>query len=604
MIDRHDILRTAVLWEGLPEPVQVVWRKAALAVEEVELDLTAGDAARKFYERFNPRRYRIDVQQAPLLRVHIAEDKENSRWLLMMLLHHLAGDHTTLEVLQEEIQAHLLGQADALPAPLPFRNLVAQARLGVSQEEHEKYFRRLLGDVEEPTAPFGLLDAQGDGAGIEEASLAVDKQLARRLRERAKKLGVSAASLFHLAWARVLGRVSGREDVVFGTVLFGRMQGGAGSDRVMGLFINTLPVRIRIGEEGVEEAVRRTHAQLAELLRHEHASLALAQRCSAVPAPTPLFSALLNYRHSAGANQAVTEEKRRAWEGIRGLYSEERTNYPFGLSADDLGEDFLLTAQVQASIEPQQVCQYMHTALASLVEALETAPGASVSGLEVLPEEERRKLLYDWNDTATEFPADRCIHELFEQQVAATPEATAVVYEDASLSYQELNQRANRVAHALRERGVKPDDRVALCLERGLEMVIGLLGVLKAGGAYVPLDPAYPAERLRYMLEDSAPVALLTQSHLEALLTGFSPALPVLDLTEEARWAQQPDSNPQRAGLTPEHLAYVIYTSGSTGSPKGVDDRASGCGESVGLDAERLYAQDRGQRTPEDPVRL
>ena len=237
---------------------------------------------------------------------------------------------------------------------------------------------------------------------------------------------------------------------------------------------------------------------------------------------------------------------------------------------DDLGEDFGLTAQVQASIEPQQVCQYMHTALASLVEALETAPGASVSGLEVLPEEERRKLLYDWNDTATEFPADRCIHELFEQQVAATPEATAVVYEDASLSYQELNQRANRVAHALRERGVKPDDRVALCLERGLEMVIGLLGVLKAGGAYVPLDPAYPAERLRYMLEDSAPVALLTQSHLEALLTGFSPALPVLDLTEEARWAQQPDSNPQRAGLTPEHLAYVIYTSGSTGMPKGV----------------------------------
>ena len=215
-----------------------------------------------------------------------------------MLLHHLAGDHMTLEVMQEEIQAHLLGQAGQLPAPQPFRNLVAQARLGVSQEEHEKFFRKLLGDVEEPTAPFGLLDVQGDGTGIEEARLLLDSGLARRMRERARKLKVSTASLCHMAWAQVLARVSGREDVVFGTVLFGRMQGGAGADRVMGPFINTLPVRIRIGEEGAEESVRRTHEQLAELLQHEHASLALAQRCSGVPAPAPLFSGLLNYRHS------------------------------------------------------------------------------------------------------------------------------------------------------------------------------------------------------------------------------------------------------------------------------------------------------------------
>ena len=235
----------------------------------------------------------------------------------MMLRHHLAGDHRTLEVMQEEIQAHLLGQAGQLPAPQPFRNLVAQARLGVSQEEHEKFFRKLLGDVEEPTAPFGLLDVQGDGTGIEEARLVLDSGLARRMRERARKLGVSAASLCHMAWAQVLARVSGREDVVFGTVLFGRMQGGAGADRVMGLFINTLPVRIRIGEEGAEESVRRTHEQLAELLQHEHASLALAQRCSGVPAPAPLFSALLNYRHSRGAARLASEEGKRAWEGIK-----------------------------------------------------------------------------------------------------------------------------------------------------------------------------------------------------------------------------------------------------------------------------------------------
>src|SRR5262249_13271479 len=148
-----------------------------------------------------------------------------------------------------------------------------------------------LGDVEEPTAPFGLLDVQRDGTGIKDAGLEVDVDLARRIRERARKLGVSAASLFHLAWAQVLARVSGRKDVVFGTVLFGRMQGEAGGDQGIGLFINTLPVRIRIGEESVEGGVRRMHSQLADLLRHEHAPLALAQRCSKVAAPTPLFSA-------------------------------------------------------------------------------------------------------------------------------------------------------------------------------------------------------------------------------------------------------------------------------------------------------------------------
>ena len=341
VIDRHDILRTAVLWEGLPEPVQVVWRKALLHVEEVELDPAAGDAAEQLYARFDPRHFRIDLRQAPLLQTlyrlrsdtgPLADDataaSSGGR------SHDAGGD-------AGRGQAHLLGQESLLPAPLPFRNLVAQARLGVSQEEHEAFFRRMLGDVDEPTAPFGLLDVQGDGSGIEQARLALDNDLARRLRANARRLGVSAASLCHLAWAQVLSKVSGREDVVFGTVLFGRMQGGEGADRVMGLFINTLPVRISVGEEGVEASVRRTHALLADLLRHEHASLALAQRCSAVPAPAPLFSALLNYRHSPGTAQAPSEETRQAWQGIRGLRGEERTNYPLHAFRQRPGRGFL-----------------------------------------------------------------------------------------------------------------------------------------------------------------------------------------------------------------------------------------------------------------------
>ncbi|HKV95864.1 MAG TPA: amino acid adenylation domain-containing protein, partial [Gammaproteobacteria bacterium] len=238
----------------------------------------------------------------------------------------------------------------------------------------------------------------------------------------------------------------------------------------------------------------------------------------------------------------------------------------------DLGEGFLLTVQVQASIEPMRVCQYMCTALQSLVQALETGPGIAVRALEVLGEAEREQVLYEWNDTEREYPRDKCVHELFEEQVRRSPEATAVVFEEASLSYRELNRQANRLAHYLRELGVKPDERVAICVERGLEMIVGLLAVLKAGGGYVPLDPAYPEERLQYMLEDSAPVVLLTQRHLEDRFSGIGDGVPVLDLNATAAWQSFPESNPEAdaVGLISSHLAYVIYTSGSTGQPKGV----------------------------------
>ncbi|HLI03408.1 MAG TPA: condensation domain-containing protein, partial [Terracidiphilus sp.] len=443
VVERHDILRTAVLWEGVRQPVQVVWRRAALAMQEVELDGMT-EAAEQLQAQFDPRHFRIDVRQAPLLRLYAAREGGNGRWVMTMLLHHLCGDHTTLEMMQAEVQAQLLGDTEALAAPLPFRNLVAQARLGVSQAEHEAFFRRMLGDIEEPSAPFGLLDVQSDGCGIEQAHLLLESELAGAVRASARRLGVSAASVCHLAWAQVLARVSGRADVVFGTVLFGRMQGGESADRVMGLFINTLPVRIRVGGESAAAAVEHTHRLLADLLRHEHASLALAQRCSRVAAPAPLFSALLNYRHTA---QGRSAEARRAWEGIEVLGGEERTNYPVTLSVEDFGEAFGLTAQTPEWVGPRRVCEFMQAALVSLVTALETGAATPVRALEVLPPAERAQVLYEWNSTQVEFPGGACLHELFEQQVERTPEATALVFEGRSLGYGELNARANRLAH-------------------------------------------------------------------------------------------------------------------------------------------------------------
>ncbi|NVZ79960.1 AMP-binding protein, partial [Pseudomonas gingeri] len=565
VIERHDILRTAVHWQGLDSPVQVVLRHAELQVEQVACDPAAGDVLEQLHARFDARHWRMDLTQAPLIRLVHAFDAAQQRTVAILLFHHLALDHAALEVVRHEMQAGLLGRAEPAGAVIPYRNYVAQARLGVSEQEHEAFFRDMLGDIDEPTLPFGLQDVRGDGNAIEEVVQTLPATLSERLRAQARVLGVSAASLFHLAWAQVLAATSGKQAVVFGTVLLGRMQGGAGADRALGMFINTLPLRVDIDENGVRVGVKAIHARLTALLGHEHASLALAQRCSGVAAPVPLFSAMLNYRHSASA--PVETQVREQLQGIETLASEERTNYPLALNVDDLGEGFRLTAMTAAQIGAQRICELMQHALQSLAEALEQAPERALNRLPVLTPQEREHLLFDLNATQVDYNLEQTLHGMFEAQVERTPDAVAVVADQHQLTYRELDQRANQLAHHLREQGVEPDARVAICVERGLDMVIGLLGILKAGGAYVPLDPAYPVERIAYMLQDSAPAALLVQGATRGLLGDV--AVPVIDL-DPSTWQEQPSVGPQVPGLTARHLAYVIYTSGSTGQPKGV----------------------------------
>ncbi|MCE0464984.1 condensation domain-containing protein, partial [Pseudomonas uvaldensis] len=460
VIDRHDILRTSVAWEGLDEPVQVVWHKAVLSLEELQLDPAEGAIEAQLQQRFDTRHHRLDMGRAPLLRLVCAEDRPNQRWVALLLFHHMALDHAALELVQYEMQAFLLGQGDALPEAVPYRNYVAQVRLGVSRQEHEAFFRDMLGDVDEPTLPFGLQEVQGAGQMIEEAFRKLPDSLGQGLRTQARQLGVSVASLVHLAWAQVLGRVSGRSDVVFGTVLLGRMQSGEGADRALGMFINTLPLRVTVGQIDVRAGVKTTHARLTALLGHEHASLALAQRCSGVAAPTPLFSALLNYRHTG---TATSSEALSAWNGIQVLGGEERTNYPLMLSVDDMGEAFSLTVQAVKGVGAARIGACVETALASLVDALQHAPESLLSGLSVMPEAEREQLLVTFNATQAEYPLEQTVHGLFEAQVERTPNALAVLHRGQRLDYRELNERANRLAHYLRKQGVQPDSRVAIC---------------------------------------------------------------------------------------------------------------------------------------------
>ncbi|MDQ7733303.1 amino acid adenylation domain-containing protein [Halomonas sp. SpR1] len=568
LITRHDILRTAVLWEGLRQPVQVVYRHAELALEWLDLE---GDGSRCVSEQLNaevnPEHHRIEVRRAPMLRAVAAHDANQNRWLLQLPSHHLMIDHTTLELLVEEIALIQQGRENELPKPLPFRNFVAQARLGVSSAEHEAFFRKRLGDVEEPTAPFGLLDVRGDGCDIEEVRVPLEVELAQQIRQQAQRHGVSTASLFHLAWALVLSKTTGHDDVVFGTVLFGRMQGTEGAERALGMFINTLPVRIKMGAQSADNSLRQTHDALSELMHHEHASLGLAQRCSGLPGVTPLFTSLLNYRYSAPQKERGIVH---TWEGMELLGGQERTNYPITMSVDDLGNGgFQLVGQVSRIIGAQRLCDYLSTAISGIVENLQAVPQQPLSEISLLRADEQQ-LLSEWGENTQQYSCSSPVHHLVEQQAAATPEATALVFEEQSLSYVELNTRANRLAHYLIGLGVRSETRVGIAVKRSVEMVVGLLGILKAGGAYVPLDPDYPAERLTYMIEDSGIELLLTQQHIRGLLP-VTENLSVIEL-DQLDVEHHASTNPEVA-LHGEHLAYVIYTSGSTGRPKGAANR-------------------------------
>ncbi|RMR45654.1 Syringopeptin synthetase, partial [Pseudomonas syringae pv. syringae] len=561
VINRHDILRTAVLWEGLDEPVQVVLRRAELQVTELFLDPADGPVDEQLHQRFDPRHYRLDVRQAPLMQIVFSHDPLNDRWLAMLLFHHMVNDATSLQVVLHEVQAHLLGQSAVLGEPVPYRNYVAQARLGVSDARHEAFFRDMLGDIDEPTLPFGLQDVQDGGRDIEEACVTLTTELNQRLRAQARQAGVSAASLMHLAWARVLGSVSAREQVVFGTVLLGRMQAGDGADRALGMFINTLPLRVDVGAATVVEGLKATHEQLTALLGHEHAPLVLAQRCSGVAAPAPLFSALLNYRHMAQTR--MTAQYEAAWQGIETFNAKDNTNYPLTLNVDDTGDGFRLSVLITADIGAQRLCDYMQAALEQLVQALEQTPAAPLNSLTILPAAERQKVLVDFNATATDSPRQMTVHALFEAQAERTPEATAVAHDATTLSYHELNLQANRLAAKLLELGVQPGDSVALLLPRSIDLVLSQLAVLKCAAIYVPLDINAPQERQTFMVQDSQAVLVLTYS-TETL----DPGTQRLDLDTRPA-STVPADNPNSVACA-DSVAYIMYTSGSTGTPKGV----------------------------------
>ncbi|MDY6947304.1 MAG: amino acid adenylation domain-containing protein [Pseudomonadota bacterium] len=565
VVDRHDALRTSILWEGLPCPVQVVHRRAMLRVDESRLDPDR-DAVVQAIEWTNPDLQRLELSVAPLLRFKIAGDPGSQKWFGLFQLHHLVCDHGSVEILLQEVVAYLDGNARKLPPAISYRNHVAQALGYARSVDSIGFFKSRFGDVDQVTAPFGLLDVRADAGKIVEAHVIIDPSLTRRLIEMSRARGVSAATVFHAAWALVVASTSRRSDAVFGTVMLGRMHGSAGSKRIIGMFINTLPLRLRLDGITAGELLQRTQAELVELVTHEQASLAMAQRCSAVDGSSALFTSLLNYRHGDINVESLLGQA----DGVRIIGGTDRTSYPITLSVDDQGDAFGLTAQTDHRIDPQRLIGYLCTALQSLVSALESAPDAKVLSLRVLPEEEHRRVIEQFNATERQYPSEKLIHELVEEQVRQTPDAIALEYGSEVLTYAELDAKANRLARRLKARGILGGDLVGVCIERGIELVVSLLGVLKAGAAYVPLDPSYPMDRLQRMLDDAAPRVVIAQQKLRDRLPAISSPVMTIDQSDLEIEAEGHQPSGDGLSVMASSLVYVIYTSGSTGRPKGI----------------------------------
>ncbi|MEL6558317.1 MAG: amino acid adenylation domain-containing protein [Bacteroidota bacterium] len=568
VINRHDVLRTCVLSKELSQPVQVVLREVNLPIEEIAIDSNQDIFAQVEAETEADKLW-IDPSSAPMLQVRVADDPDNDKYYLILNHHHLIMDHIGLEKVKQEIFLFVSGKADLLPPPALYRNFIGDTLREEKLEASQQYFSALYKDISEPTYPFSFTDNQVDGSTqIVSSSVVLPPELRENIRTISGNLQMSPAVFFYAAFGLVIGRCSSKDYALFGSIFLGRLQGSKGSESSLGLFMNTLPVLLDLTGDA-STYLARTNEHLQKLIDFEQTPLSEVQDWSGISNDVPMFSTLLNYRHS---RKEVSSDD--TFDiGAEFVATGSRNNFPFNFDVDDLGDDFVLTAKISdIGIDPSAVVSYVIEALTVLLKEIRNdASSQQLANLSIVPAEEQYQLLELFNETSISLPfGDETVVELFETQVAKTPDASAVVYEGNSLNYQQLNDRSNQLARYLKSQRVTSDMLVGVCIDRSLEMMIAILGIMKASGAYVPIDPEYPQDRRNYMLEDSGVSILLTDSQNSAEFSARE-GLEVIALDKD--WSKLFGSrsvNNLKRVASPSNLAYVIYTSGSTGKPKGV----------------------------------
>ena len=575
VVARHDALRTSFVWQGLAEPMQVVhatasvpfteedWRDRPPEQQAADLDaFLAADRDRPF-----------DLARPPLQRVallRVADDAVRLVWTF----HHLLLDGWCQGVVLAELVARydaaVSGGDLSLPPVPQFRDYIAWLA-GRDAAADEKYWRESLAGLTGAT-PLGIdrgeratttTTTTTEPAEPSYAYVVLDEARTAAVQAAAQQLRVTTYRMLEAALAVVLHRYSGDDDVVYGLTVSGRPPEMDGVDGMVGMLINTVPARVRVdGDATVADWVRALHAEQAARQPHEHAALTDVQSWSPVQHPDRLFNMVLvpQYPTDFGAVDI-------AGLAVSDARLLERTNYSLTLVSFP-GTELTIAAAYDPTRFDDELVEQLVDHVAGVLDAMAADTGRLVGSLPVMTAAEEQRVLHEWNRTDAPYP-DQPLHVLFERQAARSPEAVAVVAPEGSMTYAELDARANQLAHRLRSLGVGVDVPVGICTDRSSAMVVAILGVLKAGGAYAPLDALlYPPDRLAFMVRDSRAPVVVVQGVTGAALPAVDAQVVRLDAEVDELAGLPTDSVDAGVGL--DDLAYIIYTSGSTGMPKGV----------------------------------
>ncbi|HEY0736386.1 MAG TPA: amino acid adenylation domain-containing protein [Herpetosiphonaceae bacterium] len=569
-VDRHPILRTSFFWEDLDEPLQLVHRRVTLPIERYSwVELSPEEQAARLPQFLRDDRARgFELSQAPLMRLSLIQlDQRN--YQITWSYHHLLLDGWSVALLMEEVfaiySALRKGETPRVPRRRPYRDYV-QWLSKQDSSAAEEFWRDMLRGFSTPTRmrlERGARPPAADGQDYTSRQVALPQAATEALQALARQERITLNTIVQGAWALLLSRHSGDNDLVYGVTVAGRPPELTGFERMIGVFINTLPIRVKITpDRTLREWLKDLNQQQVLLRQHEHTPLAEVQGWSDVPRGTPLFETIVVFE-----NYPIDTFGR---QGNGQVF--QRTNYPLTLLVEPAEELLLrLSYETQRFDEAtiDGLLERLQIVLQNMVDQLDDA----VTEVELLTAAERHTLLTTWNATDVTFPLDESFHSLFETQAARTPEAIAVSYAEQQLTYAELNRRANRLARQLVAQGVGPDVVVALLADRGPDLLTAILAVFKAGGAYLPLDPHHPAQRhIQILTQSASPVVLVADPFVDALTQAVAElpdeSRPTLLRLDELLSVPQADENlPPRSSA--RNLAYVIYTSGSTGVPKG-----------------------------------
>ncbi|MGW4943412.1 non-ribosomal peptide synthase/polyketide synthase [Actinoplanes sp. NPDC004185] len=572
VVDRTPALRTAVIWEGVDQPVQVVHREVTLPVTHHDWraldDAARADALDSLLAE--DRAAGLELTTAPLMRLAIARTADDEVIVVWTSHHVLLDGWSVGQVFTEVADQYAAVVRDRAPRPVhrrPFRDYLAWLA-GQDTDRAEQYWRGVLAGLSAPTPlPYDRQPVEAHRTeSAETVRLRLPEPESAALRQAAQQYGLTVNTVVQGAWALLLSRCSGENDVVFGTTVSGRPAELPDVESMIGMFINTVPTRVAVPDGvPVGEWLRGLQQAQSEARRFDWAALSQLRAWSEVPAGTNLFDSVVVFENYPYDEAAVAAGELR----LREVRATDTTNFPLALSAY-LADGLRLELAYDPRLFDAATAQGLAERMRLLLGAFAADPRQPVSALEWVTADERRRVLTEWNATGLDVP-DTTFPAVFAEQARRTPDATALVFRTTRLTFAELDARANRLAHLLIRAGVGPERVVAVALPRGADSVVAILAVLKAGGVYLPVDPTLPAERVDLLCRDARATVVLCADGR------FATDLPVLRLDTRAtarKLARCPETCPSDSDRTgPLHQAnsaYLIYTSGSTGKPKGV----------------------------------